>query len=181
MKKWQKISSQYLFKTSWLSLRKDAYQTPEGKIIDDYYIVERDDFVVIVPKTNDGKYVLIKQYRQGPDKEIWNFPMGYIKRGETPNKAAYRELTEELDCKNAILGSLGNFLLAPSFTTMQGYVFLATNIGSAKKMQKGIDPDGEIIQIKVVNKREIEAMINKKAQTDFTTVCAYLLERNHSR
>ena len=69
MKKWKKISFQYLLKTPWLSLRKDKYETPGGEVIDDYYVVERDNFVVIVPKTNDGNYILIKQYRQGPEKE----------------------------------------------------------------------------------------------------------------
>lgn len=181
MKKWEKISSQYLLKTPWLSLRKDVYRTPEGKTINDYYIVERDNFVVIVPRTDDGKYVLIKQYRQGPEKEIWNFPMGYIKKGEVSKKAALRELTEELHCSTATIDFLGNFLLAPSFTTMQGHVFLATNIGNAEEIQKGIDPDAEVIKTKAVDRKEMEAIINKKAQTDFATVCAYLLHLHRSR
>ncbi len=181
MKKWQKLSSRYLLKSPWLSLRKDAYQTPKGNIVDDYYVVERDNFVVIVPKTSDGRYLLVKQYRHGPEKEMWNFPMGYMKKREAPQKAAYRELAEELHCKNVTLDFLGNFLLAPSFTAIKGYVFLAANIRHSREMQKGSDPDDEIIKIKAITRKEMDTMINKKAQTDFTTVCAYLLEQNRSR
>jgi 8-oxo-dGTP pyrophosphatase MutT (NUDIX family) len=51
--------------------------------------------VVIVPVTDQGEIILIKQYRPPVDRHVVELPAGLIDMGETPEDAARRELIEE--------------------------------------------------------------------------------------
>jgi ADP-ribose pyrophosphatase len=59
MKGWQRLSAQYILKSRWLSIRVQAYRDSTGKVVDDFYIAERPDFVVVVPQTPEGKLILV--------------------------------------------------------------------------------------------------------------------------
>lgn len=176
MKGWKKRSQKYVLRTRWLSLRKDGYKTPEGKIVDDFYIVERPDFVVIVPETKDGKFVLVKQYRLGIEKNILNFPMGFTEKGEPIRRTARRELIEETGFSGGTITHIGSFLLSPPFIKSTGHVFSIRNI--SKKRGKGIDDKGEIEKVMIVSGRELEKLIKKKKLPDFVSIGSYLLLKN---
>jgi 8-oxo-dGTP pyrophosphatase MutT (NUDIX family) len=79
-----------VFETPWFSI--DAIpqenQTP-------YYRLSCNDSIVIVPKTADGRLVLIRQFRPAIGKHMLEWPAGQVDDGETPARAAERELLEE--------------------------------------------------------------------------------------
>lgn len=177
MKKWKKLSQQYLLKTKWLSLRKDGYETPEGKIIDDFYIVERPDFVIVVPIDIEGRFFLVRQYRHGVEKTILNFPMGFLDNGEEPIKGAIRELAEEVGFSSKNVERLGDFLLAPPFTKITAHVFLASGLKQREKKLHTKDP-GEIEEVVMVSGKELEHLIKTKEVVDLPSICAYLLAKN---
>lgn len=72
--KWQILSSEYLFSDLWFKVRKDVCKTPQGKIVDPYYVYEFTEWVAAVPVTEDGKIVMIKQYRHGLGETCIEFP-----------------------------------------------------------------------------------------------------------
>ncbi|MCE2604053.1 NUDIX hydrolase, partial [Pseudomonas aeruginosa] len=77
-----------------LNLRKDTVTAPKGKAYRE--IVEHNGAVAIVPITNDGKLVMVKQFRYPTGKVILEIPAGKIDQGETdPLLTAKRELKEE--------------------------------------------------------------------------------------
>lgn len=38
--KWKTLSSEYLFNRPWLTVRRDSYELPDGRIVPEYYILE---------------------------------------------------------------------------------------------------------------------------------------------
>jgi 8-oxo-dGTP pyrophosphatase MutT (NUDIX family) len=61
----------------------------------DFYRIDADDWVNIVPITRAGEIVMVKQYRHGSREVTLEIPGGIVDRGEAPAEAAARELIEE--------------------------------------------------------------------------------------
>ena len=94
-KKWKVLSTEYLFRRPWLTARKDVVELPDGRVNPEYYVLEYPDWVNVIAITQDGEFVLNRQYRHGLGKTCFELPCGVIEEGETPEEAARRELLEE--------------------------------------------------------------------------------------
>lgn len=88
----KKIKSEKVYKGIFFTIRKDTFK--KQKIIIRKDFIESTEGVLILPITENGKLILIKQYRPNIGN-IYEVPAGAIKRKETPLKAAKRELKEE--------------------------------------------------------------------------------------
>ena len=95
MKPWKLLDSEFLVNAPWLKVAKEKCELPNGKVIDDFYTLWQPDWVLILARTTDGKWVMTEQYRHGTGKIALEFPAGIIDKGETPEEAAIRELQEE--------------------------------------------------------------------------------------
>ena len=95
MKPWKLLNSEYLVDAPWLKVAKETCELPNGKVIDDFYTLWQPDWVLILARTAEGKWVMTEQYRHGTGKIALEFPAGIIDKGETPEQAALRELQEE--------------------------------------------------------------------------------------
>lgn len=89
------MSSEFLVDAPWLKVAKETCELPNGKVIDDFYTLWQPDWVLILARTKEGKWVMTEQYRHGTGKIALEFPAGIIDKGETPEEAAVRELQEE--------------------------------------------------------------------------------------
>ena len=99
MMKWEILSSDYLLKSKWLTVRKDYVRMPSGIEMDDYYVLEYPDWINVIAITEDGKFVIERQYRHGTQSVDYELCAGTIEDGETPIDAAKRELFEETGYK----------------------------------------------------------------------------------
>ncbi|WP_458451329.1 NUDIX hydrolase [Fibrobacter sp.] len=95
MKPWKLLKTEYLVDAPWLKVAKETCELPNGKVIDDFYTLWQPDWVLILARTAEGKWVMTEQYRHGTGKIALEFPAGIIDKGETPEQAAVRELQEE--------------------------------------------------------------------------------------
>lgn len=123
MDKWKLIKSERLFESKWLTLKNNSYDIGGGKIRDDYYHIDRPDYVLIVAEDKDGKIIVIRQYRRGVDEILYELPAGWIDENETAVQAAERELKEEtgFQGKGSLLGTL---TAQPGFMSMKANVVL---------------------------------------------------------
>ncbi|MBO7305995.1 MAG: NUDIX hydrolase, partial [Bacteroidales bacterium] len=92
---WKILSSEYLFKRPWLTARKDVVQLPDGRVNNEFYVLEYPDWVNVIAITKEDKMVMIRQYRHGLRRTSFELVAGVIEDGENPMDAAKRELLEE--------------------------------------------------------------------------------------
>lgn len=93
--RWETISSEYLFRRPWLTVRHDQVRLPDGRINPEFYVLEYPDWVNVIAITEDGRFVMERQFRQGLGKTCFEIPAGVMEKGETALEAARRELMEE--------------------------------------------------------------------------------------
>lgn len=88
------VSSQYLWRSRWYSLRQDRLRAPDGNEVT-YTVVDKPGAVWVVPVTAEGQMVLIDQYRYPVDAWCLEVPAGNCEADSVLTDAA-RELSEEV-------------------------------------------------------------------------------------
>ena len=77
---WEEISTEHLVQDEWIDFRKTAFRFPDGNIFEPYYTYSRRDYVVIVASDEEGKYLCVRQFRQGIREITTEFVAGGIER-----------------------------------------------------------------------------------------------------
>lgn len=139
---WEIISSEYLFRDLWFTVRKDKCRSPQGKIIDPYYVYEFPDWVTAVAITEEKKIIMARQYRHAADQVSLELPGGCIDEGETPQQAIARELMEETGYSFPEYEYLGKTSANPSTNNNWMHMFLAK--GGKKISEQKLDGNEEI-------------------------------------
>lgn len=95
-RRWKVLSSEYLSRKPWFTVRHEEMELPSGARIPDYYLFEYPDWVNVLARTVDGRYVFVTQYRPGLDDTCYELVAGVMDPDDTsPEAAARRELLEE--------------------------------------------------------------------------------------
>lgn len=94
-RKWETLESEYLIRRPWLTARRDTVKLPNGTIIPEYYVLEYPSWVNVIAITEEGKFVLVRQYRHALGETRYELCAGVVDEGEEPIAAAQRELFEE--------------------------------------------------------------------------------------
>ena len=92
---WKRLSSEYLIKRPWLTARRDKVQLPDGRIMDEYYVLEYPTWINVVAITRSGEMLLVRQYRHALGQTNFEIVAGVVEKDEEPLAAARRELLEE--------------------------------------------------------------------------------------
>lgn len=95
MEKWKTLDSEYLIRRPWMTVRRDKLQLPNGVIHDEYYILEYPTWVNVIALTDDGRFIMVEQYRHGLRDIFTELVAGVTEAAEEPLEAAKRELLEE--------------------------------------------------------------------------------------
>ena len=159
MEKWKVLESEKIIDNKWIVVEKQKCDVGDNKIIEDYYIVKKKDYVIIVVE-DEGSILFLKQYRHGIGEIILNLPMGLIDEAETPESTAKRELMEETGYHADELIFIGEFFLAPSYINSKAHVFYAR--GAKKKQEIEIPDIGEKDAILLkISKSELKKLLDK--------------------
>ena len=94
-KQWTVLESEYLIRRPWLTARRDWVRLPNGVENNEYYVLEYPDWVNVIALTEDGKFIMERQYRHGLRWTGYEICAGVCEEGETPLESAQRELHEE--------------------------------------------------------------------------------------
>lgn len=174
---WKTISSKYLFKRDWLTLREDVCERPDGKIIDPYYVYEFPEWVAALALTKDGKVIMVRQYRHALGETIMELPGGCVDASDASYEDAIaRELLEETGYRFDKIEYLCKTSANPSTNNNLLRAYLAT--GGEKVTEQKLD-DGEDIEVHLLSIDEVKQLIreNKLMQSMHTTALFFGLEK----
>lgn len=105
-------------------IREDRYRLEDGPTRA-FVVIDSPDWVNVVPVTDDGDVVLIRQFRHGIREVTLEIPGGMIDAGEEPAAAALRELAEETGYVSDRAELLGTVWPNPAIQNNSCHCFLA--------------------------------------------------------
>jgi ADP-ribose pyrophosphatase len=162
-------SSTRSFKGRIFTVTVDRVTLPNGRSVT-MDIVRHPGSVVLLPMQDDGRIVLIHQYRYALDRWIWELPAGSLEEGEDPVVAAARECEEEIGLVPTSVEFAGAWYPTPGFCTevMHYYRLGGLHVPDPDGPQAEKDED-EDIRVQVFTLGEARAMIGRGDIIDLKT------------
>lgn len=134
-------------------------------------IVRHPGAAAMVPFLDDGRVVLIKQYRHAVGDFVWEIPAGTLEPDEAPMACARRELVEETGYEAARLEKLAEILPAPGYTDEHIHIFLATGLRPAEQKLE----DDEVLELQPTVLHTALAMVTQGEIRDAKTIAGLWL------
>jgi ADP-ribose pyrophosphatase len=154
-----------------LDLDVDDVEEPGG-IRGQREVVRQRGSVAALPVHDDGRLVLVRQYRYAVDRHVWELPAGRIDPGETPEEGARRELEEEVGLRPRSLEPLLVFWTTPGFCDEVMHLYRATGLESVPPRPEA----DESIEAATFTLAEAHEMIRGGEVREGKTLVALLLE-----
>ena len=155
--KWEQMQSELVLSSKWLKVKRDTVKLPNGVVLDDYYVIEKNDVVLILAIDSNGNAILKSEYRYPVDETLLELPGGtFDPKREAPLEAAKRELMEETGFVSSEWIELGQFFDYPTKDTNRIYGFVARN--AQKRAEQKLDVS-EQIQWRLVPIKEVVELI----------------------
>jgi len=173
MKKFEEktIQSTPIFSGKIISLKVDDVLLPNGKE-GKREIINHPGAVAVIAITNEGKLVLVEQYRKALERSIIEIPAGKLERGEEPELAAKRELEEETGYGCHEISYLQSFATSPGFADEVIHLYVAKNLYEIEEKAE-LDED-EFVSLMEVSIEEAEEMVRDQKIYDAKTAFAVL-------
>ncbi len=165
---WKTLSSKYKYQNPWIKIREDQVIRPDGKR-GIYGVLEKPPAVFIVARLDNGKIILVSQFRYTTKRLSWEIPAG-SSDGQNPLVAARRELWEETGYRARAWRKLARYEIANGIGDIDGYVFLAEGLyqtNANKKIEDGIE------SVKAVSVSQLRTMIDLGEIADGPSVIAF--------
>lgn len=182
---WEEISTEHIVQDEWIDFRRSAYRFPDGSVFEPYYSYSRRDYVVIVASDLEGKYLCVRQFRQGIKKVTTEFPAGGIERkdgkeyggsqdysAEDALAAAKRELLEETGYES---DEWRHLLTVPSNATIADNYAHLFAAGNCRRVSGQALDETEFLNITRHSAQEIEELIAKGEFQQAIHITAWLL------
>jgi len=166
------ISSERIYEGSILNLRKDEVYV-QGNKTSHREIVEHSGGVTIAAVTQDGKMVMVKQFRKAAEKVILEAPAGKRDKGEEPIQTAKRELREETGYTAEHIELLTKFYASVGYSEEIIYIYLCTGLTPG---ETDFD-DNEAIDVIEYDIDVLYDMVQSGEIEDSKTIIAILMAR----
>ena len=121
------LTSQTIYHGHAFNVRRDEVRFPNQHSMH-LDIIEHVGAVTILPMDENGCILFVRQYRHAARKVLLELPAGTLEPGEPPEDCAHREVREETGMAAGKLIKIGEFFLAPGYSTEYMHVFLATEL-----------------------------------------------------
>jgi ADP-ribose pyrophosphatase len=168
------LKSETLLKGRAFSIRRDWMKTPDGRETK-FDIIEHGGSVVLVPLDSDGNLLFVRQYRHAAGTDLLELPAGTLEEGEAPEVCAAREIREETGFAAGTLEKIGEFYLAPGYSTEFMVVFLAREL---RHDPLEADAD-EFLSLERIPLQQALEMAEKGEMPDAKSLAALLLARQY--
>jgi ADP-ribose pyrophosphatase len=171
MKKFEEktITSETIFEGKVIKLQVDEVRLPDGKT-SKRELIKHPGAVAIIALTDEGKLVLVEQYRKAMERSLVEIPAGKLEKGEEPAASAVRELEEETGYECEKMEWLTSFYTSPGFADELVHVFVAKNL-KKKENAAALDED-EFVELMELTLTEAEQFMKEGKIKDAKTAYA---------
>ncbi|MGA8028223.1 MAG: NUDIX hydrolase [Bryobacteraceae bacterium] len=170
------ISSRELLKNKLFTVVEEVAHDPSGFEIK-RSIVRHPGSAVMMAVDERERVLLVKQFRLPAERDLWEVPAGRLDPGESPLRAAKRELREETGFKAKKWMKLSSFWASPGYIDEKMHLFLATELTEGEQEPM----DDERIEIRWFSKQELGGLIREGKILDAKTMIGYFLWLDHRR
>ena len=168
------VSSDVKFEGHIITVRVDTVAMPDGRTAT-REVVDHSGGVCVVPITENGEVVMVRQFRKAVESAVLEIPAGKLNSGENHRDCGIRELEEETGYKSNNIVYLGHIFPSPGFANETIHIYLATELYDGKL---NLDPD-EYLDVEKIPLEKVVEMIMNNEINDSKTVVGILKAREY--
>ena len=163
------LSSQTIYEGKIFGIRRDEVIEPSG-VRATREVITHPGSVVVLPVLPDGRILMIRQYRHATRQYLWELVAGRIDRGESPRKAAARELIEETGYRARKFRIFLDVFPTPGFLEERMFILLAEGLTAGVAEPE----DDEKIISRAYSRKQLEEMMERGKLRDAKSVAGIL-------
>lgn len=168
MEKYERLDRKLVQKGVLIDYYQDTVRVPNGNIAT-WDFIGHKGAAAVVAVNEEGKLLMVRQYRNALDRETLEIPAGGLE-GEPTDVAAARELAEETGFKAGRLELLLSIYTTVAFCNEKIDIYVATDLTSGSQH---LDED-EFIHVEAYDVEELVQMIYDGKIQDSKTVSAIM-------
>lgn len=166
---YKKIKEELVYEGKIISVYKDYLELSNGnKVVWD--LVKHKGAAAVIPVRDDGKILLVRQYRNALEEMTLEIPAGGLEQGEDPIECATRELEEETGFASKNVAHLVSTISAIGFCNERVHIYYATDLQVSKQ---NLD-ENEYVEIEAYSMDELVQMIDDGRIQDGKTIAGIL-------
>jgi ADP-ribose pyrophosphatase len=170
------LKSKVLYTGKIFRLQRDTVVEPGG-VRADRDIVVHPGSVVVMPIFEDGRVLLIRQYRHTVGEFLWEFVAGRKEPEERPTIAARRELLEETGYTAKRLRKMLHIIPTPGFVNEWMWIFAAQGLVEGTAQPE----DDEKITPRIFTLKQVDSMVRSGRLRDAKSIAAFLYYMRYIR
>jgi len=169
-----RINRELKYAGTLIEIYQDTISVPNGNIVH-WDFIKHQGAAAVVPITDDGKVIMVRQYRNALDRETLEIPAGGLNSQAEPTiDAAAREWEDETGYQSNNLEFLITVATTVAFCNEKIDIYLARNLIQSKQ---NLDED-EYVEVEVYTVDELTDMIYSGKIIDSKTIAAILAYKN---
>ncbi|HEX6898374.1 MAG TPA: NUDIX hydrolase [Thermoanaerobaculia bacterium] len=141
----ERLGTREIYRGRTFDVDVDRVRLPNGREME-LELVHHRGAAAVVPVTDDGHVLLVRQYRYATGGWLLEVPAGKLDGGESPETCARRECEEETGFRAGKLESLGWMWTTPGFADEKIWLYLATELEEASQTLE----DNEVLSLEKV-------------------------------
>ena len=168
-KKAKVLSSTIIYEGPVFGIRRDEVIEPSG-VRTTREVITHPGSIVVLPVLPDGRILLIQQYRHATRQYLWELVAGRMDPGETPKKAAARELIEETGFRAKRIRVFLDVFPTPGFLEERMFILLAEGLTAGEAEP---EEDEKIIS-RAYTRKQLEELIRGGKLRDAKSIAGIL-------
>ncbi|MEI8131759.1 MAG: NUDIX hydrolase [Leptolinea sp.] len=168
------LDQEEMYRGRAFAVEKIKVRLPDGRITH-YDLVKHSGAVTMVPVDDQNRIWFVRQYRMGAKDSLLELPAGTLEKNEDPAVCAAREIREETGFAARNVTKLGEFFLAPGYSSEYMHVYLMTGLYAAPLEHD----DDEFLQAEGIPIETVWEMIRKNQINDGKTLACLLMAMPH--
>jgi ADP-ribose pyrophosphatase len=165
------MAERVVYKGRVFSVEVEQVRLPNGHTTE-LAVVRHRPSVVLIPVRDDGRVVMVRQYRHALGRELWEFPAGNVDDGEAPEAAAARECEEEIGQVPSRIERLGAFYPTPGYCDEEMIFFRLAGLRDPAPDSLHQPDEDEDITTRAMPVSEARAMLARGEIIDLKTAYA---------